>query len=201
MLALRRALAQRGVASLSQLGRAGRAAQERSYASAPMLSHFLQIGLSSTASNAWEKSCYFKIDFKIDEDASVYEAVQRFAAYNIGCLVVVSKEGKVAGIISERDYVTKVALLGRKSVDVKVSEICTSEANMVVANTSDSVQDCMGMMLARDIRHLPVVGEDGDVVGMLSVKDLIKELVKEKDEMISKLTDFTMGRGAYFEHV
>uniref|UniRef100_A0A7S1XTH5 CBS domain-containing protein n=1 Tax=Phaeomonas parva TaxID=124430 RepID=A0A7S1XTH5_9STRA len=169
---------------------------QRRYGDAPE-----DIGHSSTASTAWEKSCYFKIDFKISQDASVYEAVQKFAAYNIGCLVVM-KGDEVAGIISERDYVTKIALLGRKSVDTKVSEVCTSGANMVVARTTDSVQECMGKMLARDIRHLPVVEEEtGQVVGMLSVKDLIKELVKEKDEIITKLTDFTMGRGAFFEHV
>lgn len=158
------------------------------------------IGHSSTAANAWAKSCYFKIDFKIDENATVYEAVQRFAAYNIGCLVVMSGED-VAGIISERDYVTKVALLGRRSKDTKVSEICTTGANMVVAQTSDSVNDCMNKMLARDVRHLPVVDDDGSVVGMLSIKDLIKEICFEKDEIITKLTDFSMGKGAFFEHV
>lgn len=62
----------------------------------------------SSAKDALEKSCYFKIDFGIQEDAMVYEAVQRFAAYNIGALAVTNAEGKVIGIVSERDYVCKV---------------------------------------------------------------------------------------------
>lgn len=66
----------------------------------------------SSAKDALKKSCYFKIDFGIDEEATVYEAVQRFAAYNIGALAVTSEDQKVIGIVSERDYVSKVWCLG-----------------------------------------------------------------------------------------
>lgn len=64
---------------------------------------------------ALEKSCYLKIDFTISQDATVYEAVQRFAAYNIGALAVTNADGKVAGIVSERDYVCKVSASSRSS--------------------------------------------------------------------------------------
>ncbi|KAG5174989.1 hypothetical protein JKP88DRAFT_101569 [Tribonema minus] len=155
----------------------------------------------SSARSALEKSCYFKIDFKIDEDATVYEAVQRFAAYNIGALAVTDKGGKVVGIISERDYVCKIALLGRQSQTTKVKEVATMGANIIVAKKSDSLHDCMRKMLARDIRHLPVLDEEsGTVVGMLSIKDLIKEVAHEKEALIAKLKDFKLGRGGFFEH-
>jgi predicted transcriptional regulator len=159
------------------------------------------IGERATAQSAWEKSCYFKIDFKVNENSLVYEAVQRFAAYNIGALAVTNDEGKVVGMMSERDYVCKVALLGRSSKNTKISEVATLGENIVVAKKSDSVDACMRKMLARDIRHLPVVDEEsGEVVGLLSIKDLIKELTKEKDDVITKLSDFNLGKGAFFEH-
>lgn len=94
---------------------------------------------AATARHAMQKSCYFNIDFKIDGQATVYDAVQRFAAYNVGALVVTT-EGKVNGIISERDYVTKIALLGKSSKTTKVHEIATIGANLIVANIDDSIE-------------------------------------------------------------
>ncbi|CAM9549098.1 unnamed protein product, partial [Hapterophycus canaliculatus] len=114
----------------------------------------------SSAKDALQKSCYFKIDFGISEEATVYEAVQRFAAYNIGALAVTNADEKVIGIVSERDYVSKVALLGKASKSTTVKEIATMGANLVVASKSDTMQECMAKMVARDIRHLPVVDEE-----------------------------------------
>lgn len=125
----------------------------------------------------------------------------RFAAYNIGALAVTDTAGKVIGVISERDYVCKIALLGRSSKTTTVGEVCTRGPNIVVAKKTDSIEVCMRKMLAKDIRHLPVVDEEkGDVVGMLSIKDLIKEIQKHKDDIITKLSDFNIGKGAFFEH-
>jgi CBS domain-containing protein len=106
----------------------------------------------------------------------------------------------VNGIISERDYVCKIALLGRNSKSTKVKEIATMGTNIVVAKASDSVSDCMKKMLSRDIRHLPVVDDSGDVVGLMSIKDLVREVAREKDDLIHKIADFKLGRGGYFEH-
>jgi predicted transcriptional regulator len=72
-----------------------------------------------TAQHAWEKSCYYNIDFMIAHDAKVYDAIQRMSAYNVGCLCVTT-DGKVTGIISERDYVCKIALFGRNSKETLV---------------------------------------------------------------------------------
>lgn len=154
---------------------------------------------AATAKHAMQKSCYYNIDFKIDGQATVYEAVQRFAAYNVGALVVTT-EGKVTGIISERDYVTKIALLGKSSKTTKVHEIATMGANLIVANLNDSIEECMRKMLARDIRHLPISDDQGDVVGMLSIKDIIKEVLIRQNEVITRLTEFNIGKGAFFEH-
>lgn len=71
---------------------------------------------------------------------------------------------------------------------------------MIVAKTSDCITDCMRKMLSRDIRHLPLEDDDGEIIGMLSIKDLVKEFAREKDEVIHKLHDFNMGKGAFFEH-
>jgi len=97
-----------------------------------------ELGGTPTARSAMKASCYHRIDFKIDEDASVFEAVQRFAAYNIGCLCVTTN-GRVTGVISERDYVNKIALLGRKSQETRVKEIATMGANLVVASGANAV--------------------------------------------------------------
>eukprot|EP00594_Rhizosolenia_setigera_P007574 CAMPEP_0178953644 /NCGR_PEP_ID=MMETSP0789-20121207/8537_1 /TAXON_ID=3005 /ORGANISM="Rhizosolenia setigera, Strain CCMP 1694" /LENGTH=208 /DNA_ID=CAMNT_0020634933 /DNA_START=90 /DNA_END=716 /DNA_ORIENTATION=+ len=150
------------------------------------------------ASEAWKQSCYMAIDFTISEDASVYEAVQRFSAFNIGCLVTTDADGNTSGVISERDYINKVALLGASSKDLKIKDISTKATRMVVGKLSDSVEECMSKMLTKDIRHLPLIDEEGKVVGLLSVKDLVKALVEEKEKTIKTLSDFALGKGGHF---
>merc|ERR550539_1823171 len=134
-----------------------------------------------SAKSAWEKSCYFEMDFTVAEEATVYEAVQKFAAYDVGCLVTTCENGDISGVISERDYVSKIALLGRNSKETKVKEISTKSSDLMVAHPDDSVDDCIQKMLSKDIRHLPLVDCDDHVIGMLSVKDLVKTLVQEKE--------------------
>mmetsp|Transcript_55 Transcript_55/g.70 ORF Transcript_55/g.70 Transcript_55/m.70 type:complete len:196 (+) Transcript_55:356-943(+) len=153
---------------------------------------------SPSAKSAWEKSCYFEMDFTIPEESTVYEAVQKFAAYDVGCLVTTNPHGDISGVISERDYVSKIALLGRKSKETKVKEISTKSSNLMVAHPEDSVDICMEKMLSKDIRHLPLVDVNGKVMGMLSVKDLVKTMVNEKEQTIKVLSDFALGKGGHF---
>jgi len=153
---------------------------------------------SNTAKGAWEKSCYFEMDFTIPDTSSVYEAVQKFSAYDVGCLVTTDTTGHISGVISERDYVSKIALLGRKSKDTLVKEISTKSANLITATPKDSVDECMQKMLSKDIRHLPLLDGHGKVIGMLSVKDLVKSLVQEKEDTIKVLSDFAMGKGGHY---
>ena len=157
-----------------------------------------EVSQHASASTAWEKSCYNKIDYTIEDDLSVYEAVQRFSAYNVGALVTTKGSGEISGVISERDYINKIALLGKTSKETKISEIATSSHNLIVATKEDTINDCMEKMLSKDIRHLPLVDEQGKAIGLLSIKDLIKEVVNEKNETISRLSQFALGKGGHF---
>jgi CBS domain-containing protein len=119
--------------------------------------------------------------------------------HRIGGLAVTGPDGKVIGVFSERDYLSKVALLGKASKTTLVGEICTyGVANLVTVHEDEPVDDCMRKMLARDIRHLLVRDETGDVVSMLSIKDLCKVVVSRHDAVVRKLTDFALGKGAFY---
>ena len=103
--------------------------------------------------------------------------------------------GNLTGIISERDYITKLALLGKKSKDTAVKEVMTTAANLITGSPNDTVDACMDKMLSRSIRHLPLVDKaSGKVVGLLSIKDIIKVLVEEKDAEIKQLSKLALGQ-------
>ena len=152
-----------------------------------------------SALNVFQKSCYYKIDFKINETANVKEAVTRFTAFNIGCLAVTDKNNKVVGVCSERDFINKVVSLDKHANDVKVKDICTYGPSIIIAKKNDSLESCMNKMMFKDIRHLLVIDDnDEDFIGMISIKDLIKEIMKQNDDTITRLSDFKIGKGAYF---
>jgi signal-transduction protein with cAMP-binding, CBS, and nucleotidyltransferase domain len=160
---------------------------------------FSSITTPVSAIDVFKKSCYHKIDFKINEDSSVQEAVNRFTAFNIGCLAVTDNSNKVVGVCSERDFITKVASLRKNSDTVKVKEICTYGPNTIIAKKSDTLTMCMNKMMFKDIRHLLVIDDNNEeFIGMISIKDLVKEMNEKNHEIITRLTDFGMGRGAYF---
>ena len=187
--------------------------------------------VAKDAHYAWKKSCYSGMDYTIDDNATVYEAVEKFAAYGVGCLVTKDAEGeflvpyahhtsynrsayygnlifnthefpinigKLSGIVSERDYVKKVGLLEKSSKDIKVKEISTKVENLVIVRPDDTVDSCMQKMLGSDIRHLPLVDEMGEVVGIVSIKDLIKSVMEEKEQTIESLASFAVGEGGHF---
>ena len=152
-----------------------------------------------SALGVFEKSCYHKIDFKINENATAQEGVIRFSVFNVGCLAVTNEENKVVGVFSERDFINKVASVRKDSENVKIKDVCTMTPNVIIAKKTDSLDECMRKMLFKDIRHLLVVDDDNDnFVGMISIKDLIKEINIKNHDIIAKLTDFKLGKGAYF---
>lgn len=106
--------------------------------------------------------------------------------------------GNLTGIISERDYISKIALLGRTSKLTKVKEIATQSSKLITVKPDDPVQLCMEKMLASDIRHLPLVNDAGELKGMISIKDLVKCTIKEKEQTIKVLTDFALGKGGVY---
>jgi len=124
--------------------------------------------------------------FSIGPDEPVLEAIRLMAEHHIGALLVM-KSDELVGIVSERDYARKVILKGRSSADTPVSQIMSSP--VVTVSMSNSVQECMQLMTARRIRHLPVV-EGRRVVGMISIGDLVKAVMEEQQQTIEQLESY-----------
>jgi len=166
-----------------------------------MLNRFARRGFSSSvdAYTVFTSSCYHKIDFKIKDSAPVKEAVQRFKSFNIGCLAVTDTKDKIVGVCSERDYINKVACLDTPKENLSIKDICTYEPNLMIAKKTDSLEMCMNKMMFKDIRHLLVMDEKSqEFVGLISIKDLIKEIMKNNHDTIMRLSDFKIGKGSYF---
>jgi len=152
-----------------------------------------------SALSVFEKSCYRKVDFRISEDKSVKDAVIRFTAFNLGCLAVTDKNNNVVGVCSERDYINKVAALDKNPNEVLVKDICTYGPKIITANKTDSLDECMNKMMFKDIRHLLILDDKNpDFTGMISIRDLIREILKDKREAITRLSDFKLGKGGFF---
>ena len=127
--------------------------------------------------------------WSVTPDDTVFDAIKVLAEKGVGALIVMEK-GKLAGILSERDYTRKVALLGKNSKEVKVREIMT--ANVLKVSPKTRTRECMAIMSEKNIRHLPVV--DGDtVVGMLSIRDLMNDIIKDHEYTISQLESYING--------
>lgn len=131
--------------------------------------------------------------YSIRPDQTVYKAIEKLDELDIGALLVMSGE-KLQGILSERDYRSKVILKGRSSKSTKVSEIMTADVYWV--SPSDSVQSCMSIMTDKKIRHLPVM-EDDEVVGVISIGDLVKAIISRQKGEISSLRNYIQGEGSY----
>ena len=127
--------------------------------------------------------------WSISPDDTVFEAIKVLAEKGVGALIVM-KDGKLVGIFSERDYTRKVALLGKNSKETYVRDIMT--ANVLVISPKTRTRECMTIMSEKNIRHLPVV--DGDtVVGMLSIRDLMNDIIKDHEYTISQLESYIKG--------
>jgi CBS domain-containing protein len=124
--------------------------------------------------------------FEIDGDASVFEAVQRMVDANVGSLLV-TEAGEIAGIVTERDYLRRVTLEGRTDRETPVREIMSSP--LVVVTPETTIDECMALMTDRRIRHLPVV-QDGAVVGVVSIGDVVKFKSRQQSFEIQYLTTY-----------
>ena len=124
---------------------------------------------------------------EIEADASVFEAVKQMVEANVGSLLV-TEGGKITGIITERDYLRRVTLEGRTDRDTPVREIIS--VPLIVASPETTIDECMALMTDRRIRHVPVVGDDGEVVGIVSIGDVVKFKSKQQSFEIRYLTDY-----------
>lgn len=122
----------------------------------------------------------------IEASSSVFEAVEEMVDANVGSLLV-TDGGDIVGIVTERDYLRRVTLEGRTDRDTAVGEIMTTP--LVVVTPETDIDECMAIMTDRRIRHLPVV-RDGDVVGVVSIGDLVKFRSKQQSFEIQYLTDY-----------
>jgi CBS domain-containing protein len=128
--------------------------------------------------------------WSIAPTATVYEAIEQMSEKSVGALLVLS-EGRLAGIISERDYARKVILMERSSKDTQVWEIMTDR--VITASPHNTVEECMRSMTEHRIRHLPVL--DGDtVIGVVSIGDLVNWTITAHEETIVHLQGYIEGR-------
>ena len=127
--------------------------------------------------------------WSISPDAVVIEALKIMADKNIGALLVMQKES-LAGIFSERDYARKIVLKGESSRTTAVKDVMTSA--VMTVNPEQSIDDCMALMTDKHIRHLPVV-ENGKLIGLISIGDVVKEIISEHKYTIQQLENYITG--------
>ena len=125
----------------------------------------------------------------IGPDHMVLDALRLMAEKNIGALPVV-ENGVVVGVMSERDHARKMILKGRSSVGTPVSAIMSSK--VITVDSQQTVEACMGIMTDSHLRHLPVV-ENGELLGLLSIGDLVKEAINEQASLIQQLEQYIRG--------
>ncbi len=121
---------------------------------------------------------------------TVLDAIKLMATENIGAAIVMNGD-KLVGIFSERDYARKVVLMGRSSETTLVDEIMT--ANVICVSPRTKSRDCMALMSEKNIRHLPVV-DNGRVIGMVSVRDIVADIIADQDFTISQLEQYISGQ-------
>ena len=128
--------------------------------------------------------------YSVAPEASVYDALNLLAEKNLGALVVLTREGDLAGIVSERDYARKVELLGKTARETPVCEIMTER--VVCVRPDQTVEDCMALMTNKRIRHLPVI-EGNTLTGIISIGDVVKAIISEQEFMIAQLENYITG--------
>jgi CBS domain-containing protein len=125
----------------------------------------------------------------IAPDAMVYEALKLMSEKEIGALLVLER-GKLVGIITERDYARKVILRGKSSLDTPVREIMTGK--VVFVRSENTLEECMALMTDKRVRHLPVL-EGDQILGVISIGDLVKATIAHKDFVIRQLENYITG--------
>ena len=121
--------------------------------------------------------------------STIYEALELMSDKGIGALPVV-EDGRVVGIFSERDYARKVILKGRASKSTRIEELMTSP--VLYVRPEQTVNDCMALMTEKRVRHLPVL-ENGKLIGLITIGDIVKQVVVEQEQTIEQLANYITG--------
>ena len=130
--------------------------------------------------------------WSIPPDATVFDALSLMAEKNVGAVLVMDAS-LLVGILSERDYARKIILRGKASHDTRVREIMTE--NVVCVRPGQTTEECMALMTDKRIRHLPVI-EGTKVMGVVSIGDVVKAVISEKDFVIEQLENYITGKAA-----
>ncbi|WP_211451373.1 CBS domain-containing protein [Collimonas antrihumi] len=130
--------------------------------------------------------------YTISPGAKVLDAVRMMADKSVGALLVVEQE-TIVGIVTERDYARKMILMGRSSTDTFVRDIMTS--SVMYVRLDDTNEQCMALMTENRLRHLPIL-DDGKLIGIISIGDLVKDIISEQQFIIQQLEHYIMGRPA-----
>jgi len=125
--------------------------------------------------------------WSVAPDTTVYEALRLMAEKDVGAVLVLDSAQRVVGVLSERDYARQVILKGKTSKETPVSEIMTSR--VVYVRPEQTVDDCMALMTDKHVRHLPVV-QEGRLLGLLSIGDVVKAVISEKQFLIQQLENY-----------
>lgn len=127
--------------------------------------------------------------YQVTPDTSVYDAIRLMSDKGIGALMVMQSD-ELVGMFSERDYTRKIALMDRSSRTTPVSDIMSTTLTTVTPTTS--IDECLSLMTDKHIRHLPIM-QDGELIGMLSIGDLVKTMIAEQQKMIEQLQSYITG--------
>ncbi|MDB5765336.1 MAG: putative signal-transduction protein with domain [Collimonas fungivorans] len=130
--------------------------------------------------------------YTIAPDAKVFDAIKMMSDKSVGALLV-TVQGKIVGIVTERDYARKMILKGRSSTDTSVSDIMTS--SVMYVRLDDTNEQCMALMTENRLRHLPILDDD-KLVGIISIGDLVKDIISEQQFIIQQLEHYIMGHPA-----
>lgn len=125
----------------------------------------------------------------IDPDATVFAALKKMADKNVGAIVVI-EDGKLAGIFTERDYAREIVLKGRTSPSTRVRDVMSRK--LECARLEQTVDECMAIMTAKAVRHLPVI-EDDELIGLVSIGDMVKSVIGDQKFIIQQLEHYIHG--------
>ncbi len=130
--------------------------------------------------------------YSVREAESVLDALKIMAEKNTGSVLVLDASGKLTGIFSERDYARKVVLHGKRSATTRVGDVMTRDPITVTSDTS--IHECMTLMTENRVRHLPVTqGDSGALIGVISIGDIVKAVIRDQRETIRELEDYIHG--------